>query len=140
MRTTQEVVEDLIMEAPNEAWLLAVVDALDRHLRISPLECVQTLWALSDAESARLFGVSLQAFSRWRQHGIPSIHVPVLANLSTATELLDQYVKRERIPALVRRRSTGLGNRSLYEMACDGHHADALAAVSKMFNLAKVQP
>jgi hypothetical protein len=49
-------------------------------------------------------------------------------------------VKRERIPAVVRRPAEDLGGRSLYELASEGRHADVREAVATMFDLRQVQP
>lgn len=135
LRTPQETVEQLMAEAPDAAWLRAVIDALDQHLRVRPLIRLQEVWGLSDAEAARMFDISRQTLSRWREHGIPPKHMSALADLSIATDALAHYVKRERIPALVRRQAHNLGNCSLYELACAGRYSEIRAAVAKMFDL-----
>lgn len=140
MRTPEKVTEQLIAEAPDAAWLRAVADDLDRRVRISPLDRLQRLWGLSSSETARVFGVSRQAFSKWRKHGIPSSHAQALSDLSAATDMLDHYVKRERIPAVVQRRAPKLGGHSLYDLACEGAHAKVRSAVAQMFDLRRVQP
>ena len=139
MRSPQEAVEQLMEEAPNAAWLRAVVDALDRHLRLRSLERLQTLWGLSDPDTAKIFGVSSQALSRWLRVGVPSKHARALAELSAASDTLDHYAKRAQIPAIVRRSSSQLTNRSLYELACEGRHAEVRAAIGKMFDLHRAQ-
>ena len=139
MRTPQEAVDQLMEEAADAAWLRAVVDALDRCLRIRPLERLQTLWGLSDADTAKIFGVSPQVLSRWLNDGVPSKHAPALAELSVASDRLDHYAKREQIPGIVRRSSSQLSNRSLYELACEGRHAEVRAAIVKMFDLHRAQ-
>lgn len=63
-----------------------------------------------------------------------------MAALAAATELLDRHVKRERIPAVVRRPAANLGGTSLYEMALAGRHKDVRDAVAEMFDLRRVQP
>jgi hypothetical protein len=95
---------------------------------------------LSNAEAARLFGVSRQAFSKWLESGVPADRVPAVADLAAATDLLDRRIKRERIPAVVRRTSPLLQGRSLLEMAEAGEHAAVRAAVASMFDLRRVQP
>jgi len=136
----RQVAERLVAQAPDEAWLRALTDDLDRRLRTSPLERLLTLWRLSAAEAARAFGVSRQAVSKWRRDGVPPERARVLADLATATDLLDRYVKRERIPAVVRRPAPDLGDRSLYDLACEGRHAEVSEAVARMFDLRRVQP
>jgi hypothetical protein len=140
MRTPHEVAERLIAEAPSLDWLRALTDDLDREVRTAPLERLLSLWGLSGAEAARAFGVSRQAFAKWLQRGVPADRAPALAELSAATDMLDRRVKRERIPAVVRRPAEALGGRSLYELACAGRHAEVREAVEGMFDLRRVQP
>jgi hypothetical protein len=66
--------------------------------------------------------------------------VPALAELDAATDLLERRVKRERIPAVVRRPAEILGGRSLLEMVLSGGHAEVRDAVSRMFDLRRIQP
>ena len=83
--------------------------------------------------------MSRQALSKWRSGGVPAERAPALAELGAATDELDRRVKRERIPAVVRRRAPVLGNRSLYELASEGRHAEVRQAVTAMFDLRRVQ-
>jgi hypothetical protein len=139
MGTVQQEAERLIAAAPDLDWLRALTDELDRAVRQAPLVRLVRLWGLSNAEAARLFGVSRQAFSKWLE-SVPSDRAPVVADLAAATDLLDRRIKRERIPAVVRRRSSLLDGRSLLEMAAAGEHAAVRAAVASMFDLRRVQP
>jgi len=140
MSTAQREAERLIAEAPSLDWLRDLTDELDRAVRRTPLERLVRLWGLSNAEAARLFGVSRQAFAKWLKGGVPSERAPAVADLAAATDLLDRRIKRERIPAVVRRRSALLGGRSLHDMALAGEHAAVRAAVATMFDLRRVQP
>lgn len=140
VRTPAEVAEQLATEAPDEAWLRAVVEDLDRRVATGPLERLMDLWGLSAAEAGRMFGVSRQAFWKWRSSGVPPARADAVAALATATELLDRYVKRERIAAVVRRPAMALGNRSLYDLACEGEHEAVRDAAARMFDLTRVQP
>jgi len=138
--TPGEAAERLAAEAPDWDWLRALTDELDRRLRLAPLERFLRLWGLSASEAARAFGVSRQALSKWRREGVPAERTPVLADLAAATDLLDRRVKRERIPAVVRRPAPDLGGRSLYELACAGLHEEVRTAVLRTFDLRRVQP
>ncbi len=140
MKTAHAEAERLIAEAPSLDWLREVADELDRAVRTSPLERLTTLWGLSNAEAARIFGVSRQAFSKWFERGVPSERAASVADLDAATHILGRMLKRERIPAVVRRTAPSLGGRSLYEIACEGRHREVLEAVSSMFDLRRVQP
>ena len=140
VRTPQEVAEALVADAPDASWLRELTDDLDRRVRTLPLERLMTLWALSASEAARAFGVTRQAFSKWRQNGVPADRTPALADLSEATDTLDRHVKRERIPAVVRRPARNLGGLSLYDLACQGRHDELRETVAAMFDLRRVQP
>jgi transcriptional regulator with XRE-family HTH domain len=140
MRSPHDVAKELIEEAPSTDWLRALADDLDRRLRAAPLDQWLALWGLSDAEAARAFGVSRQAIGKWRRGGVPPGRAPALADLAAATDILDRKVKRERIPAVVRRAAPSLDGRSLYELACAGEHARVLEAVRHTFDLRRIQP
>lgn len=135
-----DAAERIAADAPNLDWLRALTDDLDRRVRTAPLERFLTLWGLSASEAARVFGVSRQALSKWRDSGVPADRTPALADLSAATDELDRRVKRERIPAVVRRSASVLDGRSLYDLACEGRHREVREAVSRMFDLRRVQP
>ncbi len=124
----------------DRAWLREVVNKLDHTLQRSALERLITLWGVSSAEAAEFFGVSRQAFAKWLQTGPPAHRAPAVAALEDATELLARHLKRERIPAVVRRRSALTGERSLLQMAAVGEHHQILGAVRAMFDVRRVQP
>lgn len=124
----------------DRAWLREVVSQLDITLQRSALERLIALWGISSAEAAGFFGVSRQAFAKWMQAGPPADRAPSVAALEDATELLARHLKRERIPAVVRRPSALTGKRSLLEMAAAGEHDQLLSAVRTMFDLRRVQP
>lgn len=136
----KDVARDLIRRAPDRAWLRDLTDELDRRIRAAPIERIATLWGLSGAEVGRMFGVTRQAVSKWSQAGVPASRARAVADLAAATDLLDRRIKRERIPAVVRRRAPNLGGLSLYETACRGEHRAVLEAVRRMLDLRRVQP
>jgi hypothetical protein len=124
----------------DRAWLREVVSQLDVSLQRSALERLTALWGVSSAEAAGFFGVSRQAFAKWLRVGPPADRSPAVAALEDATELLARHLKRERIPAVVRRNSALTGKRSLLQMAAAGEHEQVLGAVRTMFDLRRVQP
>lgn len=140
MNTAHAEARRLIARAPSQAWLREVADELDRAVRTSPLERLTKLWGLSNAEAARMFRVSRQAFSKWLEKGVPFDRAPAVADLDAATNILDRKLKRERIPAVVRRPAASLGGKSLYEIACEGRHREVREAVTEMFDLRRVRP
>jgi hypothetical protein len=130
----------LVLAERDQEWTRRLVDELDRAVRTEPLERFVDLWALSNAAAARIFGVSRQAFSKWLSNGPPASRSGAVADLATATDLLDRYVKRERIAAVVRRPAPLLGDLSLLEVAAAGDTQAVADAVVSMFDLRRVQP
>jgi len=130
----------LLAAGSDPSWRRRFLDELDRATRTEPLERFATLWGLSNAGAARVFGVSRQAFSKWIRNGPPATRSAPVADLATATALLDRYVKRDRIPAVVRRASPRLGDRSLLEIATSGDTRAVVEAVAEMLDLRRVQP
>jgi hypothetical protein len=124
----------------DRAWIRSVVSYLDQSLQKTPLDRLITLWGLSAAEAAGLFGVSRQAFAKWQQSAPPSDRSLAIATLADATDLLERHLKRERIPVVVRRRAELTGDKSLIELAQQGKYAKVLAAVRAMFDLRRIQP
>lgn len=137
--TASEVASRLV-GSEDAAWIRELVDALDREVRRRPLERTITLFDLSNAGAARLFGVSRQAFSKWLAKGPPPDRADDVARVEATTELLDRYVKRERIPAVVRRPAAVLGDRSILEMLEEGEYPAVAEAVAAMFDLRRLQP
>jgi hypothetical protein len=129
-----------VIAAQDQDWTRRLVDELDRAVRSEPLERFVELWGLSNAGAARVFGVSRQAFSKWLVNGPPASRSGAVADVATATDLLDRYVKRERIPAVVRRPAPLLGDISLLELATSGNTREIADTVSAMFDLRRVQP
>jgi hypothetical protein len=134
-----EAAERVLTQAGDD-WTRAFLDELDRRVRIQPLARLLALWDLSGAGAARLFGVSRQAFAKWLEHGPPADRVDTVAALAAATDTLERYVKRENIPAVVRRAAPALGGRSLLQLAQSGRAEEVLRRVQAMFDLRRVQP
>lgn len=92
------------------------------------------LWQLSQAKAAALFGVSRQAFAKWLQRGVPADHAVAVADLKAATDLLERYLKRDRIPAVVRRPVPKLDGVSLLDLFGRGDTKRLLSACREMFD------
>lgn len=135
----EELAHDLVDSADAD-WLRELVDALDREVRVEPLRRLTKLWDLSNAAAGRMFGVSRQAFTKWLAKGPPPDRAADVAYVSTITDLLDLYVKRERIPAVVRRRAPLLGDRSIIDAVEGGAYEETANQVRAMFDLRRVQP
>ncbi|MXW00544.1 MAG: hypothetical protein F4X59_02790 [Holophagales bacterium] len=92
------------------------------------------VWQLSQAKAAALFGVSRQAFAKWLQRGVPADHAVAVADLTAATDLLERYLKRDRIPAVVRRPIPKLDGVSLLDLLGRGDTNRLLSACREMFD------
>lgn len=96
-------VATLLLGEHDSAWIAALAGELDRRLSGQELERVLRVWSLSRTELGRIMGVSRQALSKWIDDGVPADRVAQVADLASITDLLTRYVKRDRIPAVVRR-------------------------------------
>ena len=134
-----DVARELI-DGADPDWLRELVDALDREVRMAPLHRLTSLWDLSNAAAARIFGVSRQAFSKWLASGPPADRADDVAAVDNITGLLDRYVKRERIAAVVRRPAPAYGDRSIIEVVEAGGYREAADLVRETFDLRRVQP
>jgi len=129
-----------LIETADVGWLRDLVDALDRQVRTEPLNRLTTLWDLSNAAAARIFGVSRQAFSKWLVSGPPADRIDDVAAVDDITSLLDRYVKRERIPAVVRRPSVRFGDQSIVERLEAGDYQRTADMARELFDLRRIQP
>lgn len=134
-----ELARELI-ESADADWLRDLVDALDRRVRTEPLTRLTKLWDLSNAAAARIFGVSRQAFSKWLALGPPADRADDVAAVDNITSLLDRYVKRERIPAVVRRPSPRFDEKSIIERLEAGEYNETADLVRTTFDLRRIQP
>jgi hypothetical protein len=135
----RQVAHELLKSA-DPAWLRELVDELDRQVRTEPLQRLISLWDLSNAAAARIFGVSRQAFSKWLTAGPPADRVDDVTMVDDITSLLDRYVKRERIPAVVRRAAERFEGRSLLETLEAGEYQTAATVMTEALDLRRVQP
>ena len=138
-QTPTALAADLV-EATDIDWLRRLVDALDREIRTEPLDRLLSLWDLPASGAARLFGVSRQAFTKWLHNGPPPDRADDIAAVDDITSLLDRYVKRERIPAVVRRPADGLADRSLVDVLEAGEYEQAARFIRDTFDLRRIQP
>ena len=129
-----------VSDAGDETWTLEFLRALEARVRTSPLERLMATWDLSAAATGRVFGVSRQAVAKWRGSGVPDERAVALADLVAATDVLERYVRRNRISAVVRRRSVLLGDLSLLEMAESGRYDDVRRGVAQMVDLRRLVP
>lgn len=120
-------------------WLDAFAEQLDRHRAGHALARTLAVWGLSQAETARLLGISRQAVGKWLERGAPAERSRLVGDLAAATDLLVHYLKRDRIPAVVRRPIAACGGRSLLDLVAAGESAAMLATCRDMFSFEHAQ-
>lgn len=120
------------------AWLDAFTEHLDRQRAGQSLVRTLSVWGLSQAEAARLLGVSRQAIGKWLEHGVPAERARLVADLAAATDLLVHYLQRDRIPAVVRRPIPARQGASLLDLLAQGDSGELVDACRSMFDFARV--
>ncbi len=139
------MVDDLtaqILERSNgdRAALRQIVDRLDAELAAAPLNRCARLWDVSTAQIGMMFGVSRQAAAKWMIDGPPAARSGQVALLDQSTDLLDRWVKRERIPAVVRRPVDVLDGRSRLDLALAGEFEALRDELVDTFDVARIAP
>lgn len=125
--------EQMLAEGAGPEWIARLASELDRLLAGGQLSRIMSSWDLSRTELGAMFGVSRQAVTKWLTEGVPADRAPLAADLAAICDLLEHYLKPDRISAVVRRASPGLGDRSLLELVSDGETAAALDVARRMF-------
>jgi len=125
-----------ILEAHPEdsSWLDEFSEILDRRRAGRALGRVLDVWGLNQSDAARLFGVTRQAVSKWLVGGVPAERSEAIADLAAATDLLVRHLKRDRIPAVVRRRAPALDGESLVDFLAASRTRDVLEACRSMLD------
>jgi predicted transcriptional regulator len=116
------------------AWLDAFTEHLDRHRSGQSLARTLSVWGLSQAETARLLGISRQAVGKWLERGAPAGRIELIGDLAAATDILVHYLKRDRIPAVVRRATPNREGQSLLDLLEQGRSRDLLETCRDMFS------
>lgn len=128
----------ILVQQADERWVSELQRSLDRERAQVDLDRILAVWGLSQTEAAELFGVSRQAISKWRARGVPVGRLGAVSDLAAATDLLVRHLKRDRIPAVVRRRTERLGNESLLDLVATGQTRETLDACRRMFRFGDV--
>jgi hypothetical protein len=139
VRRHPDQVARLLLDSDPES-ASALVQALERMLTAEPLQRLERVWQLSASQAAALFGVSRQAYAKWRTGGVPADRRADVADLDVATQELLAHLKADRIPAAVRRSAPSLNDHSLLEVAVEEGAAAVREAVRRTFDLRRVQP
>lgn len=134
-----QIAADVIERTEGDADVLRrLIDQLDQQLGAMPLERTQRLWDVSASQLGAMFGVSRQAITKWLADGPPAQRSDQIAVLADCTELLDRWVKRERIPAIVRRPVAVLGGRSRLDVALAGQFEQLRDELADTFDLTRI--
>lgn len=146
MGIATKLIDDVVALDPREAaeriaetqqhragWLDEFAEHLDRRRSGQSLARTLDVWDLSQSEAARLFGVSRQALSKWLAQGVPAERAEAIADLAAATDLLVHYLKRDRIPGVVRRSIPASGDRSMIDLLEAGDSRTMLRICREMF-------
>lgn len=128
----------VLVQQADEAWLTELQRWLDQELAHVDLDRIFAVWGLSQADAAELFHVSRQAIGKWRSRGVPAGRIEAVSDLAAATDLLLRHLKRDRIPAVVRRRSAELGELSLLDLVAAGRFREVRDACRQMFRFGDV--
>lgn len=141
MPSVDDIADGIVEQVNGDADVLRqIIDRLDDRLASLPLERTIRLWDVSAAQVATMFDVSRQAVSKWLDDGPPAQRRDQVALLDQCTELLDRWVKRERIPAVVRRPVDVLGGRSRLDVALAGEFEVLRDELADTFDLTRVAP
>ena len=130
----KEAARRLILAGSNrQEWLNEFAEQFDRQRNADALKRILSIWQLNQSDAARIFGVSRQAISKWFDGGVPPERAVVVADLGAATDLLVRHIKRDRVPAVVRRPAARLGGRSLLDLLHEQNYVGVLRACRAMF-------
>lgn len=141
MSIVESVTNEVVLRTGGDAALLRqIVDRLDHQLSASPLQRTVRLWDISATQLGEMFGISRQAASKWLSEGAPAGRRDQVALLGQATDLLDQWVKRERIPAVVRRPVEQLDGRARLDVALAGEFELLRDELADTFDLTRIAP
>ncbi|MGR9091578.1 MAG: hypothetical protein ACU85U_13455 [Gammaproteobacteria bacterium] len=125
--------------AGEKAWLDTFTEHLDRQRSGLSLARTLSVWGLSQSEASRLLGISRQAIAKWLSRGAPAERLEMVGDLAVATDILVHYLKRDRIPAVVRRPIAARGEASLLDLFARGDSRELLATVRAMFDFEHAQ-
>ena len=141
MSAVEDLTSDVLSRTDGDVDLLRrVIDQLDQELASRPLDRVARLWDVSATQLGQMFGVSRQAATTWLHEGPPAARADQIALLDQSTNLLERWIKRERIPAVVRRPVEQLGGRSRLDAALAGEFETLRAELLDTFDVSRIAP
>ena len=120
--------------------LREIIDRLDLALAVAPLQRCARQWDVSVSQIGEMFGVSRQAATKWMSDGPPTARSEQVALLDQATAILDRWIKRDRIRAVVRRPVDALDGRSRLDVALAGEFEVLRDEVADTFDVSRIAP
>jgi DNA-binding Xre family transcriptional regulator len=112
--------EELRASAPSDSWLDSVAGTLLAGHATGTLTRVMAALDMNQTDVSRVFAVSRQAVQKWLAVGeVPTAQRVRLADLEALCDLTAHYVKPDRLPAVVRRPTRHLDDRSLLDALPD---------------------
>lgn len=133
-----------ISEGADDAWMDTFRRSLDEAVGpstapsgVAALHRLRALWGLTQADLGAVFGVTRQAVAKWPARGVPESARVRLADLDAVSDLLVHHLKRDRIPAVVRRPADRLEGRSMLDLATAHETAALLRYTREMLDLAR---
>jgi hypothetical protein len=75
-----------------------------------------------------------EVVSGWLDSGVPQGHVAQVTAVAAVSQVLERYLRLDRIPDVVRRPALMLGGASLLSLVATGRTAEALALTRQMFD------
>jgi hypothetical protein len=114
-------------------WLARVEAALEAEPLSGP-EQIRKAFGLSDAELARLFGVSRQAVSQWGT--VPASKRAKAATVLSIADILTYRLKPGRLPMVARKPAAAYGGLTMLDMIAADRHEELLGLTRASFELA----
>jgi hypothetical protein len=141
MTVVESLAADVLARTAGDPDVLRqVIDRLDSELSSTPLRRITQLWDVSASQLGAMFGVSRQAATKWLADGPPAGRRDQVAVLEQATDLLGRWVKRERIPAVLRRPVESFGGRTRLDVALAGEFTMLRDELFDTFDLTRIAP
>lgn len=141
MPAVDDLTADVLSRTGGNIDLLRrVIVQLDHELASRPLDRVVRLWDISATQLGQMFGVSRQAAATWLHDGPPAARADQVALLDQATNLLERWVKRERIPAVMRRPVDQLDGRTRLDVALAGDFEALRDELLDTFDVTRIAP
>jgi hypothetical protein len=113
---------------------LARIEAALDGTRTSAPDRIREAFGLSEAELARMFGVTRQAVAQW--HDFPAGKRAKAATVLSTADLLTYRLKPGRLPMVARKPAEAYGGLSMLDMIAADRHEELLTLTRDSFDLA----